>query len=280
MLGARYLARNPLGIVALFISLIYGFATLLLGISASALQPSERVPLVWFVVLFPILVLVCFYILVTRHHGKLYAPDDYRDDQSFLQTLSPLQQAARLDEEIEASQAIDQEDEETDTTGRTPRDPERADRAAEHRQRRAEYQLAERLAIRKLSKETGLAFKEQVTFGEGRMGAFDAVAVEDNGYLAVEVKFARGPNPHIFMLRDILYRGVLAANLVSQQRDLTGHQKGLRLMLAFVLDGEAMARRDSLERMVRRQLEDAPFPVDCRFYALAELKRESGVTDA
>ncbi len=235
----------------------------------------------WFVVLFPILVLVCFYILVTRHHGKLYAPDDYRDDQSFLQTLSPLQQAARLDEEIEASQEEAIQDGEGADTARRPQHARgQSDHEADFRQRRADYQLAERLAIKKLGKETGLEFKEQVTFGEGRLGAFDAVAVEDNGYLAVEVKFARGPHVPMFMLRDILYRGVLAANLVSQQRTLSGHEKKLRLLLAFVLDDEAVARREGLERMVKRQLEDAPFPVQCRFYELADLKRESAETDA
>ena len=45
--AAKGLARNPLGIIALFIVLLYGFAALTLGINSS-LQSTERLPLVWF----------------------------------------------------------------------------------------------------------------------------------------------------------------------------------------------------------------------------------------
>ncbi|MEN9454731.1 MAG: hypothetical protein RL210_250, partial [Pseudomonadota bacterium] len=54
--GAKDFARNPLGIIALFISLIYGFASLLLNSSAEKLTQAERWPLVIFIVSFPIMV--------------------------------------------------------------------------------------------------------------------------------------------------------------------------------------------------------------------------------
>ena len=38
---ARQLARNPLGIIALFISLIYGFASLLLNSAAETLTVAR-----------------------------------------------------------------------------------------------------------------------------------------------------------------------------------------------------------------------------------------------
>lgn len=81
---AKGLARNPLGIIALFIVLVYGFASLVLGLS-DRVQTGERLPLVWFLVTFPPMVLITFAWLVSRHHTKLYAPTDYREDTSFLQ---------------------------------------------------------------------------------------------------------------------------------------------------------------------------------------------------
>lgn len=275
--NARSLARNPLGIVALFIALIYGFATLLLGATAGTLEAAERQPLLWFVVLFPILVLVCFYLLVTRHHGKLYAPDDYRDDQSFLQTLTALQRDVRLDEEIEAAEATtDVQQASLGASEGTPGPSATTVRFEELRDRRAHYRLAERLALRKITNETGLTFKEQVSFGGGRMGAFDAVATDGDAFLAVEVKVARGRGMPLLMIREILYRGVLAANLLAQKPG----QKRLRLLLAFVLDEQALEWREQLERMVKRQVADAPLPVDLRFYELPALKEEFGESDA
>jgi len=85
--SAKNLSRNPLGIIALFIVLVYGFACLLFGLSAGQLESSEKLPIIWFVVLFPIVVLTLFGWLVSQHHDKLYAPADYRDDQSFLKTI-------------------------------------------------------------------------------------------------------------------------------------------------------------------------------------------------
>lgn len=81
--AARSLARNPLGIIALFIVLVYGLAGLVI-IFASALTLGERVPLIVFLVTFPVLVLAVFFFLVTRHVANLYSPADYRNEENFV----------------------------------------------------------------------------------------------------------------------------------------------------------------------------------------------------
>ena len=80
---ANRLARNPLGIIALFILLIYGFATAT-TIYGDNLTTSERLPLTWFLVLFPVLVLLLFVHLVIHHSDKLYGPGDFRDETNFM----------------------------------------------------------------------------------------------------------------------------------------------------------------------------------------------------
>lgn len=108
--AAKDLARNPLGIVALFIVLVYGIAALALGLTSS-LTPDERVPLVWFLVIFPALVLGVFCWLVSGHHEKLYAPGDYKSDEGFLsaaqatrRTLVDLQEhQAKVKETVRAT---------------------------------------------------------------------------------------------------------------------------------------------------------------------------------
>jgi CheY-like chemotaxis protein len=90
---AKGLARNPLGIIALFIVLIYGFASLVVGVSGH-LGPEERQPIIWFLVVFPCLVLGVFAWLVSQHHTKLYAPSDYQEDESFIQASQATYRAA------------------------------------------------------------------------------------------------------------------------------------------------------------------------------------------
>ncbi len=88
MSNAKGLTKNPLGIIALFISLIYGFACLVLSTSISNLNgENERMPLIWFIIIFPLIILSGFIFLVIKHHEKLYAPSDYSDEESFLKTF-------------------------------------------------------------------------------------------------------------------------------------------------------------------------------------------------
>jgi hypothetical protein len=89
---AKTLTRNPLGIIALFISLIYGFACLVLGLSGQNLSPDDRSPLVYFLIGFPVLILLSFVYLVVKHHNKLYAPADFKDERNFFRGFEKGQQ--------------------------------------------------------------------------------------------------------------------------------------------------------------------------------------------
>jgi hypothetical protein len=82
---AKGLTRNPLGIIALFVSLIYALACLVLSTSLNNLHAQEeRLPLIWFIIIFPFLILIAFMYLVVNHHKKLYAPGDYKDEKNFV----------------------------------------------------------------------------------------------------------------------------------------------------------------------------------------------------
>ena len=80
---ARSLARNPLGIIALFIVLVYGFASLVTAFTGS-FTPAERLPLIYFLIVFPVLVLGVFAWLVSKHSGKLFAPSDFKDEENYV----------------------------------------------------------------------------------------------------------------------------------------------------------------------------------------------------
>ena len=99
--NTKGLTKNPLGIIGLFISLIYGFACLVLSTSISNLDSAnERIPLIWFIIIFPLIILGAFLFLVVNHHEKLYAPSDFRDDGSFIETMQNRRINEKKDEEI------------------------------------------------------------------------------------------------------------------------------------------------------------------------------------
>lgn len=82
---ATRLSKNPLGIIALAFVFVYGIAGLFT--SQTSLDSNSLFVLVIFLVSFPCLVLFVFYLLVTKHHTKLYAPSDYTDEENFIKTL-------------------------------------------------------------------------------------------------------------------------------------------------------------------------------------------------
>ena len=78
--------KNPIGVIGLFLVLTEAIASTV--IVKSNLNDSQNTILIIFIVLFPCLVLGVFYLLVTRHHKKLYSPSDYKDEQNFVNTYN------------------------------------------------------------------------------------------------------------------------------------------------------------------------------------------------
>jgi hypothetical protein len=85
---AKDLSHNPLGIIALAFVFVYSISGWL--VIHETLSSPERLILVWFVVIFPILVLIMFYLLVSKHHEKLYAPSDFSDQSHFVKITQKL----------------------------------------------------------------------------------------------------------------------------------------------------------------------------------------------
>lgn len=82
--GAKDYTKNPLGIIALFIVLVYGIAALVVG--AGGRGALDFTPLIYFLSFFPVIVFVGFYFLVARHHRKLYGPSDFKDEDNFIKS--------------------------------------------------------------------------------------------------------------------------------------------------------------------------------------------------
>ncbi|MDE5421610.1 response regulator [Ancylomarina sp. DW003] len=80
--SAKGFTKSPLGIIALFIVLVYGFATL--AVSFGKNLNDHIAPLIYFLVLFPVIVFIGFLWLVSKHHDKIYGPSDFKNEDNFL----------------------------------------------------------------------------------------------------------------------------------------------------------------------------------------------------
>ena len=85
--SAKALARNPLGIIALFIVMVYAIAGLVISLAKPEFYQNPYHPSVIFLASFPLCVLLVFAYLVSRHHQKLYGPADFQNQDDFLRTF-------------------------------------------------------------------------------------------------------------------------------------------------------------------------------------------------
>jgi hypothetical protein len=195
--------RNPLGIVALFISLIYGFASLLLGSSAEKLESIERWPIILFIVIFPFSVLYVFYKLVTEHHGKLYSPGDYKADDSFLKTHTVQELEAKLEEEVDEVVALES----------TNLSLYEADDIRKNIKNK--ISKAENFVIKEVEKELGIKPKTGIKISQD-LYVFDA------GYITpkisatmLEVKYYSSAVIHLKTINEFLQRAKLTDDYMS-----------------------------------------------------------------
>lgn len=82
---AKNFIKNPLGIIGLFIILVYATAALVAGVTMFNKGLGVNDPITWFIIGFPVLVLVVFFILVVYYHTNLYAPSDFLDTSDWIE---------------------------------------------------------------------------------------------------------------------------------------------------------------------------------------------------
>lgn len=97
-------AKNPIGVIGLFLVLVEAIAAFV--VTQSSLPYSLNLILVLFIALFPLAVLLVFYMLVTRHHKKLYSPSDFKDEKNFVNTYDSATQIERF-VEVDTTEGIE-----------------------------------------------------------------------------------------------------------------------------------------------------------------------------
>lgn len=282
-------ARNPLGIVALFISLIYGIAALLLGTSVDNISADNQDFLVLFVIAFPVAVLLAFLFLVTRHHKKLYGPGDFRSDEGFLSAADPSQ----IGTKYQTSEGVlEDQSNPAGESGASTETPAVAgvDASGKALARTATFStakqfpsgvarayLVEGLVLQDLQDEFKSPMRRDVrlSLSNGRNLIADGVVETSDGPIVVEIKYMQSRNPESSLRGlDTLIDAVMSLRTSSDAK--------VRGILALVYSG-------NFEYEPGRELENykatfggkaPPANVEIRFFSDVSLLRKYGMAPA
>ena len=83
MTGKTKFVSNPLTVIAIFAALAEVNATVSIGLVDKDLQQI----FLWFVILFPTLLVILFFLTLNYNTEVIYAPSDYKEDKSFHRAL-------------------------------------------------------------------------------------------------------------------------------------------------------------------------------------------------
>lgn len=266
---ALRLSRNPLGIIALFIVLVYAMASLVLV--QGNFQGPERMPLVWFLVVFPPIVLVAFVFLVAKHHTKLYAPGDFRNEENFVSALGPGARRRRL--ALEGEEPVSDSEEEV-RAGPAP---------GNHRVERAEtspaaplggatrYFIAEELVLRKLETEWQVAIQREVRVGDV---AVDGIAFQKDG--SVVIVEAKAPRDERLAGRAVLRAAEHAESALAALRR---RRRPARFLIAVVLPKPENTEVLTVQMNQLLREKGVSPEVECRVFSMNVLADDFGLSE-
>jgi len=75
---------NPLTVIAIFAAIAEISGTVILPTLSDSIQPL----FVWFLIGFPTLLVVCFFITLNLNPRSLYSPSDYKDEDNYVKIMS------------------------------------------------------------------------------------------------------------------------------------------------------------------------------------------------
>ncbi len=249
--------RNPLGIIGLFVFLIYGIAGVVFAQSVPVLRYKLQLILTLFVVLFPVVILVVFYLLVTKHHGKLYAPGDFKDERLFFRPATDAELRERNIQDVV-------ENEESPGPGldsQATRTPPAGLRHSEVESAALDY------AAQQLGRAISRSYVAQV---DDRPFLFDGVHEDAKHLYLFEVKYYRRPAFKKEFLEAALYR----ASSIFLHELANERERKFCLWFVVVTDFDGRALEEFRSRVIS-SVDTGNFAVKWLFVSRAQLSHDA-----
>jgi hypothetical protein len=264
--------KNPLTIIAIFAAIAEVSGTVVLPFIA----PVNQATYVWFLIVFPILLVLLFFTTLNFNHRVLYAPSDYKNEENFvlsLQRATYAEKALQVEAELAEIEVVPQAQMEEDNPEReavaVTTAPEQArEFFSSRRSLQSTYALAEDLIFRKLSREFTTEIQREVRVNSPNSRfIFDGIVYDKGVTTVIDVKLLRQATPGP-RLRETLHRIYESVKgLPELQRE------NFRVLLAIVVDDE-IPNHDRILTEIEQYRGELPFPIEVRFYRLSDLESE------
>jgi hypothetical protein len=245
--------KNPLTIIAIFAGLAEVSGTAVLPI----LSPEPQQIYVWFLMLFPCLLIILFFATLNFNHKVLYAPSDFTDESHFMDLFgkaTPLQKEQEITEEI-----LKIQQEEISST--TPS-------IARNSDIRSQALLAEQFALSRLEEELRKEIRTDPVFNtSGERFMLDGLVEADDELTGIEVKYLRQSQNASRRIREAISTGTtFFANLPPEY----ANRFKFRFIVALVCESDEVCRQVRGSLQTFNFLDNQKIPIQIRVYTLPE----------
>lgn len=250
---------NPLTIIAIFAGLAEVSGTLVLPF----LNGESQELYIWFLMVFPTVLVVLFFLTLNFNHKVLYAPSDFQDEENFLKLFSKPTADDRLEKlshEMRSEASFEEiEDKESSSS------QDLAYRSIIRRSAASTHYLAEELVITKLSQEFDEIEKEVMLRSGRSQFLFDAIGKKNGSVFAIEVKYIKDSSS-LKNLRSSLVKIHKTFGELPDNSRMT-----LLLAIATDLEGDQL---DEFTKEVERTSVTFMHPQQVRVFNLKSLESE------
>lgn len=153
--------KNPLTIIGIFAAISEISGTTVLAFLTEDIQKI----FVWYVIFFPVLLVVLFFTVILTKHQALYAPSDFKTDEAFSGLIKNVQSQSSLESKNKKRSEIEEIHEDSLISAKTVAEEKVVYNTLNST--KIDYFIAEELAIKKLSEEYGERFLQEKTFELG-----------------------------------------------------------------------------------------------------------------
>lgn len=266
--------KNPLTVIAIFAALAEVSGTVVLPF----LDKDTQHLYVWFLMAFPILLVMVFFLVLYNKHHVLYAPTDFKDDKTFKELFENAPSTAKV-EKINSERDEPAQDLPPTTESTAPATDSSGPTISATDTLRRSFQgnglLAEELVIAKLEKDLGLKFERNLSVKGNAKLVFDGVATKQNRAVFAEVRFTRQGMWPTQIVTDYLESvGRFIETLPEELRDQ------IEFVFAIATDTDDETNLRQIEKTVekiRSASKNYTFRTAVRFFKMQDLEREFSV---
>ena len=262
------LSKNPLGIIALFILLIYSFATLLFGLSGENFSEAQKWFFVIFLVAFPVIVLFLFTYLVVNHNQKLYAPEDFKNEENFWRPSSSSDNQEKYDNE---AREVQKEHEKSNTSNNKVVQLDAEQRRKRFEEQREKIQKMENLVFDYYEKKFDYSISKNVYFKiNDRRVNFDGISIKDNTLNFFEIKFSSPRLINEPLLSKMILDTVKVRDSLIKNNSYPGYQ--YRLKLNFVIETDDVNEIYDFKKRIDSLIKTDVIDIDLKVFTVNELE--------